>query len=211
MQDELTNALQKGLTETQRQNLQEARVAVAGLGGLGSNIAAWLARMGVGHLLLVDFDKVELSNLNRQYYFLEDIGRYKANALRERLLRVNPYGDYHASITKITPQNIASLFGGCGIICEALDNAETKAMLVNGVLDGLPQTKIVAASGIGGLERGNKITTRKISQRFYLCGDGGAPDATLLCGARVGLCAAHQALAAIRLILNLEEDEADGR
>lgn len=162
--------------------------------------------MGVGHLLLVDFDKVELSNLNRQYYFLADVGRYKAQTLAERLRQINPYGDFCAAADKITPQNLVELFSGCAIICEALDNAEAKAMLVNGALSALPQAKIVAGSGVGGLESGNKIATRKVGRRFYICGDVSAADAKLLCGARVGLCAAHQALTVVRLLLNLEED-----
>lgn len=128
-QTELQNALQKGLTETQRHKLQQAVVAVAGCGGLGSNAAMWLARLGVGNLLLIDFDKVEPSNLNRQYYFLEDIGRYKAEALREHLLRVNPYSDYQACIVKLTEQNIPRLLAKADIVCEAFDKAASKAML----------------------------------------------------------------------------------
>ena len=90
----LQQALHKGLTAEQSQRLQTAKVAIVGLGGLGSNVALWLARLGVGQLLLYDFDKVELSNLNRQYYFLEDVGQYKATALLHHLKAVNPYGNY---------------------------------------------------------------------------------------------------------------------
>lgn len=205
-QAELQNALQKGLTASQRCRLQQAVVAVAGCGGLGSNAAAWLARLGVGHLLLIDFDKVEPGNLNRQYYFLEDIGRYKAEALRERLLRVNPYGDYQASIVKLTEQNIPRLLAKTDIVCEALDKADSKAMLVNGVIGSLPDTKIVAASGIAGFGSGNEIRTRRLTRRLYICGDGSSSiDALPLCGARVGIAAAHQALTIARLLLDLEE------
>lgn len=205
-QTELQNALQKGLTETQRHKLQQAVVAVAGCGGLGSNAAMWLARLGVGRLLLIDFDKVEPSNLNRQYYFLEDIGRYKAEALRERLLRVNPYGDYQACIVKLTEQNIPRLLAKADIVCEAFDKAASKAMLVNGVISSLPHAKIVAASGLAGFDSGNEIRTRRVAQRLYLCGDGNSSiDDLPLCGARVGIAAAHQALTIARLLLDLEE------
>ena len=92
------------MTQAQSQLLQEAKVAIMGLGGLGSNVAMWLARSGVGHMLLYDFDNVELSNLNRQYYFLEDVGEYKAMALVKHLRRVNPYGDYQSRVASLFSQ-----------------------------------------------------------------------------------------------------------
>ncbi len=205
-QTELSEALWKGLDAGQRQRLREASVAVAGLGGLGSNIAAWLARLGVGRLLLVDFDRVELSNLNRQYYFLDEVGEYKAQALYKRLLKINPYGDYRPLVARITSESLPTLLDGYDVICEALDKAESKAMLVNGVMSALPRVKLVAASGLAGLASGNSIAAHKISDRFYVCGDGvSSMDALPLCGARVGLCAAHQALTAARIILDLEK------
>ena len=198
-------ALHKGLTPEQCQLLQEARVAVVGLGGLGSNVAMWLARLGVGHLLLYDFDKVELSNLNRQYYFLEDVGKYKAEALLAKLQQVNPYGDYQSKVARLTEANLEELLASAHIICEALDKAEAKAMLVNGVLEKFPDKYLVAASGLAGLEDSSSMTVRQITPRFYLCGDGHSDFHELpLCGARVGLCAAQEALTIARLILRLE-------
>ena len=198
-------ALHKGLTPEQCQLLQEARVAVVGLGGLGSNVAMWLARLGVGHLLLYDFDKVELSNLNRQYYFLEDVGKYKAEALLAKLQQVNPYGDYQSKVARLTEANLEELLAPAHIICEALDKAEAKAMLVNGVLEKFPDKYLVAASGLAGLEDSASMMVRQITPRFYLCGDGHSDFHELpLCGARVGLCAAQEALTIARLILRLE-------
>lgn len=198
-------ALHKGLTPEQCQLLQEARVAVVGLGGLGSNVAMWLARLGVGHLLLYDFDKVELSNLNRQYYFFEDVGKYKAEALLTKLQQVNPYGDYQSKVARLTEANLEELLAPAHIICEALDKAEAKAMLVNGVLEKFPDKYLVAASGLAGLEDSSSMTVRQITPRFYLCGDGHSDFHELpLCGARVGLCAAQEALTIARLILRLE-------
>ena len=198
-------ALHKGLTPEQSHQLQEAKVAVVGLGGLGSNVAMWLARLGVGHLLLYDFDKVELSNLNRQYYFLEDVGKYKAEALLTKLQQVNPYGDYQSKVARLTEANLEELLASARIICEALDKAEAKAMLVNGVLEKFPDKYLVAASGLAGLEDSASMTVRQITPRFYLCGDGHSDFHELpLCGARVGLCAAQEALTIARLILRLE-------
>ena len=198
-------ALHKGLAPEQSHLLQEAKVAVVGLGGLGSNVAMWLARLGVGHLLLYDFDKVELSNLNRQYYFLEDVGKYKAEALLTKLQQVNPYGDYQSKVARLTEANLEELLASAHIICEALDKAEAKAMLVNGVLEKFPDKYLVSASGLAGLEDSASMTVRQITPRFYLCGDGHSDFHELpLCGARVGLCAAQEALTIARLILRLE-------
>ena len=201
----MQEALHKGLTAEQSQRLQEAKVAIVGLGGLGSNVAMWLARLGVSHLLLYDFDKVELSNLNRQYYFLQDVGEYKAVALLEHLRQVNPYGDYQSKVVRLTEANLAELVGEADIVCEALDKPETKALLVNGVLENFPDKDLVAASGLAGFDSCDDMQVRRILPHFYLCGDGHSSFQELpLCGARVGLCAAQEALTIARIILGLE-------
>lgn len=205
-QEELTNALQKGLDAKQRQLLQQAHVAIAGLGGLGSNAAVWLARLGVGNLTLIDFDKVELSNLNRQYYFLQDVGEYKASALHKLLRQINPYGAYQIFTERLTEKNIPRLLGDAAIICEALDNAADKAMLANTILADYPEKYLVAASGIAGFDSSAKMQVRQINERFFLCGDAQSDCSKLpLCGARVGLCAAQQALTIARIILGLTD------
>ena len=206
-QQEISAALGKGLTTAQLEALHKARVAVVGLGGLGSNIAVALTRLGVGHLYLYDFDKVELSNLNRQYYFLDDIGKYKADALVAHLHQINPYADFHAQVVRVTPDNIPTLLGGCDLICEALDAAESKAMLVTNVLSTWPDKCLIAGSGLAGFGPASAITSKRIRKNFYLCGDNTSDFHDLpLCGARVALCAAQQALLAARIILDLEED-----
>ena len=187
--EEINAALGKGLTQEQLDALHNARVAVVGLGGLGSNIAVALTRLGIAQLYLYDFDRVELSNLNRQYYFLDDIGHYKADALVKHLLR------------------IPALLGDCDIICEALDDASSKAMLVSTVLSTWSDKKIIAGSGIAGFGKAEEITSKKIRKNLYLCGDGSSDFHDLpLCGARVALCAMQQALLAARIILDLEEN-----
>lgn len=206
-QQEISAALGKGLTPAQLEVLHQARVAVVGLGGLGSNIAVSLTRLGIGHLYLYDFDKVELSNLNRQYYFLGDIGKFKAEALLEHLRQINPYADFHAQVVRITPENIPTLLGGCDLICEALDAAESKAMLVSTVLSTWTDKTLIAGSGLAGFGPARAITSKRIRKNFYLCGDSTSDFHDLpLCGARVALCAAQQALLAARIILGLEED-----
>jgi len=179
-----------------------ATVAVCGLGGLGSNIAVSLARAGIGKLILIDFDRVDISNLHRQQYKADQIGCYKTNALMDNLLEIAPYTEIHTVTAKLTEENFAHILKDADIICEALDNAESKAMLVNGVLEKLPQSYLVAASGMAGLGTPNSIKTRKITNRFYLCGDGvsDVKDTVGLVAPRVMLCAAHQSHTVLRIL-----------
>ena len=179
-----------------------ATVAVCGLGGLGSNIAVALARAGIGKLLLIDFDRVDITNLHRQQYKTDQIGRYKTDALAENLSEIAPYTEIRAVTEKITEGNIANLLKDADIVCEALDNAESKAMLANGVLEHLPRCFLVAASGMAGMDTPNTIRTRKIMKRFYLCGDEVSEvEASVgLVAPRVMLCAAHQAHTVLRIL-----------
>ena len=181
---------------------ETARVAVCGLGGLGSNVSIALARAGVGHLHLIDFDRVEPSNLNRQQYAAAQVGLPKAEALRANLAAINPFCDVVAETVRVTQENLATLLANDDIICEAFDRAEAKAMLVSGVLEAFPEKPVVAASGMSGLASANAITTRRVSKRLYLCGDGATDvdDNLGLYGARVLVCAAHQATMILRLI-----------
>ena len=142
-----------------------ATVAVCGLGGLGSNIAIALARAGIGKLLLIDFDRVDITNLHRQQYKANQIGLHKADALAENLLEIAPYTEITAVTVKITEENFADLLKGADVVCEAFDNAEAKAMLVNGVLEQLPDCYLVAASGMAGIDTPNTIRTRKVMKR----------------------------------------------
>ena len=179
-----------------------ATVAVCGLGGLGSNIAIALARAGIGKLLLIDFDRVDITNLHRQQYKANQIGLHKADALAENLLEIAPYTEITAVTAKITEENFADLLKEADVVCEAFDNAETKAMLVNGVLERLPDCYLVAASGMAGMDTPNTIRTRKVMGRFYLCGDetNDVADTIGLVAPRVMLCAAHQAHTVLRIL-----------
>ncbi len=188
--------------EELQNKISAARVAVCGLGGLGSNIAIALARAGVGHLHLIDFDRVDLTNLNRQQYAVGQLGQYKTDALRETLSLVSPYCDVTCDTIKVTEENLPELLKHEDYICEAFDRAEAKAMLVSGVLEHFPGKYLVAGSGLAGLGSANTIQTRRVSKRFYLCGDG-TSDSSVglgLVASRVLVCAAHEANMILRLI-----------
>lgn len=188
--------------EELQNKISAARVAVCGLGGLGSNIAIALARAGVGHLHLIDFDRVDLTNLNRQQYAVGQLGQYKTDALRETLSLISPYCDVTCDTIQVTEENLPDLLRNEDYICEAFDRAEAKAMLVSGVLEHFPEKYLVAASGLAGLGSANTIQTRRVSQRFYLCGDG-TSDSSVglgLVASRVLVCAAHEANMILRLI-----------
>lgn len=183
--------------------LKNASVAIAGLGGLGSTIAIALARLGVGNLILVDFDVVDVSNLNRQQYFVDQVGLKKSDALASILSRINPTVTCSAHALRLTPKNIPSLFQSCPVIVEAFDVATEKAMLIETVLRALPDTKIVAASGMAGFGSANEIHTRRLGANLYLCGDEkteAQPDRGLM-APRVGVAAHHQATMVLRLLL----------
>ena len=186
---------------------RRSTVAVCGLGGLGSHIALALARAGVGKLILADFDRVDASNLHRQQYALGQVGQYKTEAMRENILTVAPETAVEIHTLRLTEENVPSLLGGADVICEAFDRPEEKAMLTEAVLTGLPEAYLVAASGMAGLHPANAIRTRRLTPRFYLCGDGvsDVADYPKLFEPRVMLCAAHQAHMTLRLLAGERE------
>ncbi|MGE4548136.1 MAG: sulfur carrier protein ThiS adenylyltransferase ThiF [Intestinibacillus sp.] len=200
---ELTAALVERHGEANQKKLRTAVVGIAGLGGLGSNIAVHLARLGVGTLVLADFDCVDVTNLNRQHYTMRDLVRPKTEALTEQLREINPYLTYITHAVRVTPENAARLFGGCTVVCEAFDRADQKAMLIETLLSALPETPLVAGSGMAGCGSANAIQTRRSFGHLYLCGDqtSDLADGLPLMAPRVAVCAAQQATMALRLIL----------
>ena len=179
-----------------------ATVVICGLGGLGSNIAIALARVGIGKLVLIDFDKVDITNLHRQQYKASQIGQYKTDALAESLSEIAPYAEIKTVTARLSEDNLTTFLKDADVICEAFDDAEAKAMLVNGVLEQLPGSYLVAASGMAGMDTPNTIKTRNIGKRFYLCGDevSDVADTIGLVAPRVMLCAAHQAQTVLRIL-----------
>lgn len=183
--------------------LKRSCVGVAGLGGLGSAIAIALARVGVGKLVLVDFDVVEPSNLNRQQYFVDQVGMPKTTALAANLARVNPYVALETHNVRLTPENVPVLFAAVDVLAEAFDVAEGKAMLLESFRRARPDTPIVVATGLAGHAPSNSIVTRRLGKNTTLVGDlvTAAQPGTGLMAPRVGVAAHHQANAVLRILL----------
>ena len=200
--DEWKKALEERHGKELQQAFSSATVAICGLGGLGSNIAIALARAGIGKLILIDFDRVDITNLHRQQYKADQIGMYKTDALTDNLREIAPYIELEAHIERITEDNAVTLLSDADIICEAFDDAECKAMLTNTVLSEMPDKYLVAASGMAGMGVTNSIKTRRITSKFYLCGDemSEVSDGIGLVAPRVALCAAHQAHTVLRIL-----------
>ena len=179
-----------------------ATVAICGLGGLGSNIATALARAGVGKLILIDFDKVDITNLHRQQYKANQIGVNKTDALTQNLREIAPYITVETHCVRVTEDNAEQLLDNADIICEAFDDAQCKAMLTNLVLEKLPSKYIIASSGMAGMGSANTIRTRRVSKKLYICGDE-VSDVNVegsLISSRVMICASHQAHTVLRIL-----------
>ena len=155
----------KGIFE----KLKKAKVCILGLGGLGSNVAVLLARAGIGHLKLIDFDVVEASNLNRQQYRISHTGIKKTEAMKTIIKEINPFVEIETLDIKVDRENIYSIVGDIEIVVEAFDRAETKAMTLEELLTNKNKI-VVSASGMAGLGSANEIITRKIKDNFYLIG-----------------------------------------
>ena len=201
--EEMKRVMDERFTPEIHEKLKNARVAVAGLGGLGSNIAMMLARSGVGTLHLVDFDRVDMSNLNRQNYYIDNLGEKKTEATREILMKVNPYLKIITDDVLVTEENAAEIFRDDTIICEAFDRAENKAMLIGTLLSEREDAVLISGNGLAGYFSSNTVRTIKKNERFYVCGDGVSDSAKGigLMSSRVSICAGHQANMAIRIIL----------
>lgn len=203
-QEEWDKALEERHGKTLQKKLSETTVAVCGLGGLGSAISVILTRMGIGKLILTDFDKVDISNLHRQQYKASQIGMDKTKALEENLKEIAPYLKTQIHTEQMNEECYSRILSDADIVCEAFDNAEAKADLVNFVLTSMPDKYVIALSGMAGLGSANDIHTRKISDRFYLCGDekSDVSDGIGLIASRVMLCTAHQAHVVIEILAN---------
>jgi sulfur carrier protein ThiS adenylyltransferase len=184
--------------------LKNAVVGIAGLGGLGSNVAVALTRLRVGKLILADFDVVDESNLNRQNYFHDQIGRHKVDASMENLRRINPEANLVGQKVRLSPDNIPQVFAGAHIIAECFDRADQKRMIVETVLSKMKDTIVVSVSGLAGFGRSNEIRTTRLSSRLVLIGDGvsGTGPGVPLTAGRVGVAAYHQANAITEILLN---------
>ena len=180
-----------------------AVVGIAGAGGLGSNAAVALARAGVGKLIIVDFDKVSASNLNRQYYFSDQIGLYKVEALKHNLKRVNPWSEYEIYTCRLTPVMIEELFEEVDIMIEAFDQAELKQMLIETWDESFKDVPLIIGSGIGGIGANNKLH-ETVSGNLYFIGDGetDVEQCSKPLAPRVGAVACMQANLALQLLVD---------
>jgi len=189
------------------QKIKKATVGIAGLGGLGSVVAIALARVGVGKLILVDFDVVEPSNLNRQQYFVHQIGMPKAEALSKSIADINPYVKIDAHQERLDRDNVERIFKEAQVVVEAFDQAEEKVMLINTISEKMPDKYIVAASGVAGYGDNNEIKTVGFSSRIFIVGDHktAAQPGVGLMAPRVGIVAHHQANTVLRILLGEEK------
>ena len=182
--------------------LEKVIVGIAGCGGLGSNAAIALARIGVGKLILVDFDVVEPTNLNRQQYFLEDIDKRKVNALEEILKLINPFLQIEKHNEKLTTAKVKNIFKDAHIVVEAFDQVSEKAMLVNAFSGKMFVEKyLVMASGLAGYGNANTIKTKKLAKNIFVCGDNKTDFiAEGVMAPRVMIAAGHQANKVVEII-----------
>lgn len=185
------------------EKIKNAKIAIAGLGGLGSNVAIMLTKCGFKKFHLIDFDVVEFSNLNRQNYNLKDINLPKTTVIKEKMLEINPFCEIFLENIKVTEKNVSDIFNNDSIIVEAFDKPKDKALLANSLIGKV----VVASCGISGISSPNEIKTRKITKNLYICGDFTSDIETNpeIFAPRINICAAHQATTVLRLVLGHNE------
>ena len=202
-EDELQALMASRHTPGVHDKVRNATVGIAGLGGLGSVIAIALARVGVGTLILVDFDVVEPSNLNRQQYFVDQVGMLKTEALVANLRRINPYVKLVHHCVRVTPDNMEALFGEVDILIEAFDRPDQKMMLMQAFAGNYPDIPLITASGMAGYASGETIGIKTMGRNLYVVGDletAARPGCGLM-APRVGIAASMQANLAVRLLV----------
>ena len=201
--EEYYDALASRIGHKDADKLRCATVGIAGLGGLGSNIALLLARSGIGRLVIADDDTVELTNIHRQCYPLDSVGDKKVDAIASDIARINPWCIVEKHDLRLDESNV-SIFSDCDVVCEAFDDAESKVSLIESLSS--MGKKIVSGNGMAGKGPANSVVTRKVGEDIYICGDGFSDVRTdgSLMPSRVSVCAAHQANAVVRIILGME-------
>jgi sulfur carrier protein ThiS adenylyltransferase len=196
------DGLKAHFTDEQIRRLGSVRVGIAGAGGLGSNVAAHLVRSGIRRLVVADFDHVAPSNLNRQFYFADQVGMQKVQALSINLARIHPALEMQALDLRLHAGNVRAVFEECQLLVEALDDARDKKMMAEAFM--ADPRLLVCASGIGGWGDSDRIRIRRLRESFCIVGDGESEISATRppTAAIVGLAAAKQADAVIEKILN---------
>lgn len=192
------------LTAEERVILEGAKVGIAGAGGLGSNCAMHLVRAGVKRLVIADFDVVNESNLNRQFFFRDQLGMKKVEALKANLLRINPEAEIEIADVRLEVESSRKLFADCSIVVEAFDVVDAKVMLLGAFVGS--GKKIVTASGLAGWGRSNAIRLKTMGRDVIAVGDGetGVAADVAPVSPRVGIAAAMEANAVVALLLDKE-------
>lgn len=206
---EMENTLARRHGWKNQKILSRSCVGIMGLGGLGSSVAVSLVKMGVGRLIIADHDVVDLSNIHRQHYFLDQIGQPKTKALKSTLIRSNPFVVITPIDKRLDSASIQTVFRKVDVLVECFDDAQLKAEVFRTVRKQLPHIAYVGSSGVAGFGSGITITSRKIDDRVYMIGDFESDvDAEgSLTATRVGIAAQLQAHQVIRILLGLETDE----
>ena len=190
-----------------RHNLSRFRVGIAGAGGLGSGCAVALARSGIGTLVISDFDVVEPANLDRQYFFINQLGMFKTIALKDTIARISPDTIVISHTEKLDPRNISGIFAGCDAIVEAFDAVEMKEMLAGVIQTKMPGIPLIIGSGVAGWGKNDMIRCRKIDDSLYVCGDettDTGPDNPLM-APRVGIVANMQANLVLEILMKKKQ------
>jgi len=187
-------------------HLSKFRVGIAGAGGLGSNCAVALARSGIGTLVLSDYDIIEERDLNRQYYFTDQIGMMKTVALKESISRINQDVMVIDHQKKLDIVNIPEIFSGCNLIIEAFDRSDMKEMLIETVQMNMPGIPLIVGSGMAGWGKSDEIKCRKIDDTLYVCGDESSEVSDNLppMAPRVSIVANMQANLAIEILMKMK-------
>lgn len=182
--------------------LSTKKVGIAGAGGLGSNCAMALARVGVGNMVIADYDVIELFNLNRQYYFWDQLGNKKIIALKDNLKKVNSKIKISALNLKLDPELVKKHYADCDVIVEAFDKAEEKMWLIETVQSEWPEKPLVIGVGMAGWGNSNDIHVRQ-EGNLYICGDEKAEVSDKLppIAPRVGIVANMQANVVLEILL----------
>jgi len=190
-----------------QKTIKESTIAILGLGGLGSAVAGAMAKIGIGKMLLSDYDVVEPSNLNRQHYFVDQIGMLKTQALQMNLHRMNPSVALELINEKLTESRLPDLFGGVDVLIECFDKPDMKAATLRSVLTTMKHVSYVGSSGMAGFGDNNLITTRMLRPGIYVVGDetSEARPGMGLMAPRVGIAAHHQANQALRILLGTDK------
>lgn len=190
--------------------LKNHTVGIAGAGGLGSNCAVALSRVGIGKLIIADFDVVNETNLNRQYFFKDQLGEKKVRALKNNIQRINPEIEIIIHDLKLNENNLVNIYKDCDIIVEAFDLAEMKQMIIETCMSKLPDKPLIIGSGIAGWGKSNEIRIRQ-SENLYICGDEMAETSTQNppLAPRVGIVANMQANTVLEIILNTNHKDED--